>query len=68
MASVLESPSRIVRLDLSLNELTALDHAGLKPFHNLRELNASLNRISKYVYFIVLHKRNIQINSFFIPD
>ena len=49
MASVLETPSRIVRLDLSLNELTALEHSSLQPLYNLRELNASLNRITKYV-------------------
>jgi hypothetical protein len=48
MASIIEVPSRIVRLDLSLNELAVLDHAGLRPYRNLRELNASLNKISKY--------------------
>ena len=47
MASIIEVPSRIVRLDLSLNELTVLEHAGLKQFKHLRELNASLNRVSK---------------------
>lgn len=51
MASVVEVPSRVVRLDLSLNELTFLEHAGLKPFKHLRELNASLNKISKCVLF-----------------
>lgn len=56
MSSVLETPSRIVRLDLSLNELTSLEHSGLLPFSNLRELNASLNRISKFIGIEVLKK------------
>lgn len=56
MSSVLESPSKIVRLDLSLNELTALEHMGLQPFYNLRELNASLNRINNFIGIEVLKK------------
>ena len=70
MSSVLESPSKIVRLDLSLNELTALEHMGLQPFYNLRELNASLNRINKYVSILkykgVLASINIFLPSVFI--
>jgi len=54
MASIIEVPSRIVRLDLSLNELTVLEHAGLKQFKHLRELNASLNRVSKWVWVYIV--------------
>ena len=57
MASIIETPSRILRLDLSLNELKALDHAGLKPYKNLRDLNASLNRINKWVLQLFFHSR-----------
>ncbi|WAR23775.1 INLI-like protein [Mya arenaria] len=54
MASITEVPSRVVRLDLSLNELTVLEHAGLKPFRYLRELNASLNKVSNFTGIEVL--------------
>lgn len=54
MASIIEVPSRVVRLDLSLNELTILEHKGLKPYRNLRELNASLNKISNFIGIEVL--------------
>ncbi|XP_060584547.1 internalin I-like [Ruditapes philippinarum] len=54
MASIIEVPSRIVRLDLSLNELAVLDHAGLRPYRNLRELNASLNKISNFTGIEIL--------------
>lgn len=47
LANITDTPSRILKLDLSLNELTALEHDGLLPFRQVRELNASLNRINK---------------------
>lgn len=47
LANITDTPSRILKLDLSLNELIALEHEGLLPFKQVRELNASLNRINK---------------------
>ncbi|XP_005105872.2 uncharacterized protein LOC101861384 [Aplysia californica] len=48
LSSVLETPSKIVRLDVSLNELTSLSHDGLLPFRNLRALDASLNQLKYF--------------------
>lgn len=54
LANITDTPSRILKLDLSLNELTALEHDGLLPFRQVRELNASLNRINKFIGIEVL--------------
>ncbi|XP_029472506.1 dynein regulatory complex subunit 3-like isoform X2 [Rhinatrema bivittatum] len=43
---VTEFPGRIVKLDISLNELEELRTESLLPFENLRELDASLNTLS----------------------
>ncbi|XP_064606254.1 uncharacterized protein LOC135471118 [Liolophura sinensis] len=43
---VVEMPSRVCVLDLSLNELSSLEYDSLAPLSNLRALDASLNRIS----------------------
>ncbi|KAK7495942.1 hypothetical protein BaRGS_00012932 [Batillaria attramentaria] len=48
LASVLDAPSRIVRLDISLNDLTFLHHEWLAPFRNLRALDASINQIKHF--------------------
>ncbi|KAK3090435.1 hypothetical protein FSP39_011833 [Pinctada imbricata] len=56
LSSVIDAPSRILKLDVSLNELSALDHEGLSPLRNLRELNASLNKIKKFIGIEVLKK------------
>lgn len=67
MASIIEVPSRIIRLDLSLNELTVLEHSGLKPYRNLRELNASLNKISNFTGIEVLkHLYTLNLSHNFI--
>lgn len=47
LSSVLETPSKIIRLDVSLNELKSIPHDGLLPFRNLRALDASLNQIKQ---------------------
>ncbi|CAH1774998.1 unnamed protein product [Owenia fusiformis] len=49
VVSVVETPSKILYMDISLNDLSELDHAGLAPLRNLRALNASLNRITRFV-------------------
>ncbi|XP_069126733.1 protein phosphatase 1 regulatory subunit 7-like [Argopecten irradians] len=57
---------RIIKIDLSLNELTALEHDGFVPFKNVRELNASLNRITKFSgveVFKHLYTLNLSHNS-----
>ncbi|ESO94435.1 hypothetical protein LOTGIDRAFT_232290 [Lottia gigantea] len=43
-----EVPSKILVLDISLNELIALPAEGLMPFKNLRALDASLNQITSF--------------------
>ncbi|XP_030072349.1 leucine-rich repeat and guanylate kinase domain-containing protein [Microcaecilia unicolor] len=43
---VTEFPERIVKLDISLNELEELRAESLLPFENLSELDASLNALS----------------------
>ncbi|GFO03192.1 protein phosphatase 1 regulatory subunit 7 [Plakobranchus ocellatus] len=48
LSSVLETPSKIVRLDLSLNELTSVPHDGLAPFRNLRALDVSINQLRHF--------------------
>ncbi|KAK3781060.1 hypothetical protein RRG08_046363 [Elysia crispata] len=48
LSSVLETPSKIVRLDLSLNELTSIPHDGVAPFRNLRALDVSLNQLRNF--------------------
>jgi hypothetical protein len=48
-ASITEQPSRILVLDVSLNDLRCLPHEGLRPLKQLREVNASLNHIYEYV-------------------
>lgn len=58
--------NRIIKVDLSLNELTALEHEGLAPFRNVRELNASLNRLTKFIgveVFKHLYALNLSHNS-----
>lgn len=57
--------SKILSLDVSLNDLTSLDHEHLAPLSQLRLLNASLNRIyrsemwpqyrSQYMVLIILY-------------
>jgi hypothetical protein len=47
MASALDAPMRVLRLDVSLNNLTFLHHDWLLPFRNLRTLDASLNQIKQ---------------------
>ncbi|KAK2147450.1 hypothetical protein LSH36_552g01082 [Paralvinella palmiformis] len=47
--SILDQPKKILLLDVSLNDIVFLDHGQLAPFTQLRMLNASLNRIEKYV-------------------
>lgn len=54
LANITDTPSRILKLDVSLNELIALEHEGLLPFKQVRELNASLNRINKFIGIEVL--------------
>ncbi|KAK3595288.1 hypothetical protein CHS0354_010898 [Potamilus streckersoni] len=67
LASIIETPSRIVRLDLSLNELTALENENLIPFKKLRDLNASLNRINKFSGIEVLkHLCSLNVSHNFI--
>lgn len=46
-ASITHQPSRILVLDLSLNDLSTLDHVGLAPLKQLRVINASFNHIEK---------------------
>ncbi|XP_046578845.1 LOW QUALITY PROTEIN: protein phosphatase 1 regulatory subunit 7-like [Haliotis rubra] len=53
--SVLDAPERILRLDVSLNELGFLPHDSLLPFRNLRELDASLNKLKNFQGIEVLH-------------
>lgn len=48
LTSVLDTPSRILRLDVSLNDLTFLHHEWLAPFRNLRALDASINQIKHF--------------------
>jgi len=43
----LPNPALILFLDISLNDLTALEQHQLVSFSQLRYLNASLNRIEK---------------------
>lgn len=43
-----KNPSTVLRLDLSLNNLTSLEIGDLEPFAELRSLDASLNRISQF--------------------
>ncbi|KAL8606509.1 hypothetical protein ACOMHN_037740 [Nucella lapillus] len=56
MASVLDAPTRILRLDISLNELPILHHDWLMPFRNLRALDASLNQIKHFQGIEVLEQ------------
>ncbi|XP_071120540.1 uncharacterized protein [Mytilus edulis] len=66
LANITDTPSRILKLDLSLNELIALEHEGLLPFKQVRELNASLNRINKFIGIEVLknlHSLDLSHNS-----
>ncbi|XP_071119020.1 protein phosphatase 1 regulatory subunit 7-like isoform X2 [Haliotis cracherodii] len=53
--SVLDSPERILRLDVSLNELVFLPPDSLLSFRNLRELDASLNKLKSFQGIEVLH-------------
>lgn len=64
-STAISTPSRILRLNLSLNELTVLEHDSLKPFRYLRELDASLNRIHQFMGIEVLkylHTLNLSHN------
>ncbi|XP_048761100.1 toll-like receptor Tollo [Ostrea edulis] len=56
LSSVIDTPSRILKMDISLNELSSLEHESFIPFQNLRELNASLNKINKFIGIEVLKK------------
>nr|XP_022317515.1 uncharacterized protein LOC111120823 [Crassostrea virginica]XP_022317516.1 uncharacterized protein LOC111120823 [Crassostrea virginica]XP_022317517.1 uncharacterized protein LOC111120823 [Crassostrea virginica]XP_022317518.1 uncharacterized protein LOC111120823 [Crassostrea virginica] len=56
LSSVIDTPSRILKMDISLNELSSLEHESFLPLQNLRELNASLNKISKFIGIEVLKK------------
>ena len=47
LASVLDAPTRILHIDVSLNDLSFLHHDWLLPFRNLRALDASLNQIKQ---------------------
>ncbi|PAA93432.1 hypothetical protein BOX15_Mlig005636g3 [Macrostomum lignano] len=44
---VIEQPSRVLLIDVSLNDIYSLDDDTLSPFRQLRALNASLNRITE---------------------
>ncbi|XP_041359802.1 protein phosphatase 1 regulatory subunit 7-like [Gigantopelta aegis] len=67
LVSVLEMPSRILRMDLGLNELVSLSHDGLLPFRNLRSLDASLNQISSFQGIEVLrHLYSLNLSHNFI--
>ncbi|KAK6186151.1 hypothetical protein SNE40_008246 [Patella caerulea] len=48
LAKLTETPSKILYLDISLNELISLTSEGLLPFRNLRVLDASLNQIGNF--------------------
>lgn len=64
-STAISTPCRILRLNLSLNELTVLEHDSLKPFRFLRELDASLNRINQFLGIEVLkylHTLNLSHN------
>ncbi|KAJ8386654.1 hypothetical protein AAFF_G00167700 [Aldrovandia affinis] len=60
-------PERVLRFDVSLNELESLGEEALSPFENLRELNASLNSLKsveglvRLPHLLVL---NLSYNSF----
>ncbi|XP_076463213.1 uncharacterized protein LOC143295412 isoform X2 [Babylonia areolata] len=56
MAAPLDAPSRILRLDISLNELAVLHPDWLMPFRNLRALDASLNQIKQFQGIEVLQQ------------
>ncbi|KAK7101209.1 leucine-rich repeat-containing protein 40-like isoform X2 [Littorina saxatilis] len=45
LASVLDAPTRILKIDVSLNDLSFLHEEWLEPFKNLRALDVSLNQI-----------------------
>ncbi|XP_021358652.1 uncharacterized protein LOC110453809 isoform X2 [Mizuhopecten yessoensis] len=65
-SSATDVQRRIIKLDLSLNELTALEHESLAHFKNVRELNASLNRVTKFAgveVFKYLYTLNLSHNS-----
>ncbi|XP_074641845.1 uncharacterized protein LOC141899437 [Tubulanus polymorphus] len=46
VTSPIDQPSKILHLDISVNDIRILDYDGLVHFHNLRSLNASINRIT----------------------
>ncbi|ELT96817.1 hypothetical protein CAPTEDRAFT_205149 [Capitella teleta] len=48
-ASIGDQPSRILQLDISLNDLRTLSHEGLAPLKQLRSINASLNNIHDFI-------------------
>lgn len=55
ITSAIDTPSRILKMDISLNELSSLEHEAFIPLQNLRDLNASLNKITKYVHLYMKH-------------
>ncbi|KAH9504657.1 hypothetical protein Btru_062521 [Bulinus truncatus] len=64
-SSATETPSKVIKLDTSLNELTSLTHDSLLPFKNLRCLDASLNQIKYFQGIEVLkhlHTLNLSHN------
>lgn len=56
ITSAIDTPSRILKMDISLNELSSLEHEAFIPLQNLRDLNASLNKITKFIGIEVLKK------------
>ena len=47
--SIFDHPSKILKVDVSLNELTELNYDSLRHFIALKSLDASLNMIKRYV-------------------
>ena len=44
-SSVIKTPSRILVIDLSLNDLQTIDHGPFENFRNLKVLDISTNRL-----------------------
>ncbi|XP_006825583.1 uncharacterized protein LOC102802218 [Saccoglossus kowalevskii] len=47
-ANIIEQPSKCLKLDLSLNDLSVLDNESLFPFKECRHLDVSLNRLERF--------------------
>ncbi|KAK0069452.1 leucine-rich repeat and guanylate kinase domain-containing protein [Biomphalaria pfeifferi] len=65
LSSITETPFKVIKLDVSLNELTSLSHESLEPFKGLRCLDASLNQIKYFQGIEVLrhlHTLNLSHN------